>query len=236
MHHLIATSPKRVVDRLVLNLSPSSSTTTSPFSSSSSAAGSNIRTALLYGPMIYGLGVGPGNTRSIQLPTLAASTLHRGYAPYVGQGLNAWSHVHVSDVSALAVKLVHASMGEEDDGLWNKEGVYFPEADKVVSRHVLSPHASVYTCIYMYIYACVRACVSEANSIDLQNPRRKTRRGSNVAKPGPRRIDEKHHARCRGQTHPARLGAPRHQCADAGRPSPFAPGLETTRPKPRRRD
>ncbi|KAM3566518.1 hypothetical protein ARSEF4850_000562 [Beauveria asiatica] len=94
LREIISSSPKRVVDRLVTNLA---------------ADQPRARTAIIYGPMIYGLGKGPANQRSIQMPSLARATLKNGYAPHIGKGLNAWSSVHVSDIAQLVLKLIAAA-------------------------------------------------------------------------------------------------------------------------------
>ncbi|TQV95339.1 hypothetical protein V2A60_009628 [Cordyceps javanica] len=134
LHNIIASSPKRVVDRLVTNLA-----TSQP----------SARTAIVYGPIIYGLGRGPANQRSIQIPSLAKATLQNGYAPHVGKGLSAWSNVHVSDIAQLILKLVAASQ-EESSGsqkqqhpLWNKDGVYFADAGKIPFGEIARKLATV---------------------------------------------------------------------------------------------
>ncbi|OAA70113.1 NAD(P)-binding domain protein [Akanthomyces lecanii RCEF 1005] len=117
LRDIIASSPKRVVDRLVTNLS---------------ASQPSVRTAIIYGPIIYGLGNGPVNQRSIQMPSLAKATLQNGFAPHVGKGLSAWSNVHVSDIAQLVLKLVAASQHSTDQkSLWNKDGIYFADAGKI---------------------------------------------------------------------------------------------------------
>ncbi|KAJ3481890.1 hypothetical protein NLG97_g7706 [Lecanicillium saksenae] len=117
LHNIIANSPKRVVDRIVTQLH-----TTVP----------RVRTAIIYGPMIYGHGTGPVNQRSIQVPSLARSTLQHGYSPVVGKGLAAWSHVHVSDIAELILKLVTAAQQKDGEKpLWNADGIYFAEAGKM---------------------------------------------------------------------------------------------------------
>ncbi|KAJ6781674.1 hypothetical protein PWT90_01424 [Aphanocladium album] len=117
LRNIIANSPKRVVDRIVTQLH-----TTLP----------RVRTAIVYGPMIYGHGTGPVNQRSIQVPSLARSTLQHGYSPVVGKGLAAWSHVHVSDIAELILKLVAAAQKKNSEKpLWNADGIYFAEAGKI---------------------------------------------------------------------------------------------------------
>ncbi|OAA56849.1 NAD(P)-binding domain protein [Cordyceps fumosorosea ARSEF 2679] len=131
LHRIVASSPKRIVDRLVTNL----------------ASGQpRVRTAIVYGPIIYGLGAGPVNRRSIQIPGLARATLRNGYAPHVGKGLSAWSNVHVSDIAQLILKLVAASQdgsGSEPKPLWNKDGVYFADAGKIPFGEIARKIATV---------------------------------------------------------------------------------------------
>ncbi|KAF1734158.1 hypothetical protein CRV24_005693 [Beauveria bassiana] len=117
LREIIASSPNRVVDRLVTSLA---------------ADQPRARTAIIYGPMIYGLGKGPVNQRSIQMPSLARATLKNGYAPYIGKGLNAWSSVHVSDIVQLVLKLIAAAQDSNSQHpLWNKDGIYFADAGRI---------------------------------------------------------------------------------------------------------
>lgn len=105
---VIRSNPARTVDNLVLDQD------------------SAVKTALIPGPLIYGTGRGPINTRSIQGPESARYALQKGHAFTVGDGQAAWSNVHVSDVGALIVLLVEAAL-DGRQGLWNQEGIYFPE-------------------------------------------------------------------------------------------------------------
>ncbi|KAL4874366.1 NAD(P)-binding protein [Aspergillus karnatakaensis] len=114
IRNIISSSPKRAVDNLLLSLS---------------AKQSNIRTAIVYGPLIYGLGRGPVNRRSIQLPDLAKATLNLGHGVQVGKGLSCWSNVHISDLSQLVVRLVQEATCRQGEtpSLWNENGIYFAE-------------------------------------------------------------------------------------------------------------
>jgi hypothetical protein len=113
---IIENSPKRAVDNLVIVQDEE-----------------KVKTALIVGPLIYGIGRGPGNTRSIQAPEIARVTLklHEGFK--LGEGKNKWSNVHVHDLSDLIVKLIEAAENGKH-GLWNKEGVYFPENGLLVRK------------------------------------------------------------------------------------------------------
>lgn len=83
--------------------------------------------------MIYGAGRGPIKQRSIQIPDLAKATLQRGHGVHIGKGLSIWSHIHVSDITQLVLKLVAASQRSDGETpLWNKDGIYFADAGNLV--------------------------------------------------------------------------------------------------------
>ncbi|RAK89763.1 NAD dependent epimerase/dehydratase family protein [Aspergillus costaricaensis CBS 115574] len=104
-------SAKRVVDNLILSLTP---------------AANRPKTALIFPPIIYGRGRGPVNQRSIQIPELARVTMQRRSGIRVGKGEATWSNVHISDVSSIFVKLAEKALRDEEGDLWNKNGLYFP--------------------------------------------------------------------------------------------------------------
>lgn len=138
LHSIIASSPSRVVDRIVTQLH---------------ASQPHVRTAIIYGPMIYGHGTGPAHQRSIQIPSLAKATLENGYSPHVGKGLAAWSNVHVSDIAQLVVKLVAAAQEKESKKpLWNADGVYFAEAGKLVSISLNPFFYYIPGCFYLLFF------------------------------------------------------------------------------------
>ncbi|OBT82247.1 hypothetical protein VE02_09200 [Pseudogymnoascus sp. 03VT05] len=83
---IISNSPRRSVDNLVISQDPS-----------------RIKTALLICPLIYGVGRGPGNQRSIQAPEIARVSLKNKEGFKLGAGQNSWSNIHVNDLSDLYV-------------------------------------------------------------------------------------------------------------------------------------
>lgn len=93
-----------------------------------------VRTAIVYGPLIYGKGRGPVNQRSIQIPDLAKATLQHGHGLHLGRGLNTWNTIHISDLTALFVRLVVESSRASNPELWNENGVFFAESGKMVSQ------------------------------------------------------------------------------------------------------
>ncbi|UKZ75478.1 hypothetical protein TrVFT333_003164 [Trichoderma virens FT-333] len=68
-----------------------------------------VKIAILCPPLIYGKGSGPGNTETIQIPTLVDMTLRERFAPVVGDGKNEWDYVHIDDLGDLFVKLFDAT-------------------------------------------------------------------------------------------------------------------------------
>lgn len=111
---IIKASPARVVDNLVLAQDPSV-----------------VKTAVIPGPMFYGLGQGPVNVRSIQGPELAKYTLENGASFVVGKGDSTWSNIHIRDLGNLFTLLFKAA--GEGTGSWNENGLYFPENGAIVS-------------------------------------------------------------------------------------------------------
>jgi hypothetical protein len=118
IHDILAASPKRAVDHLVRGL-PSRNP--------------HVRTAIVYGPLIYGKGRGPVNQRSIQIPDLAKVALQHGRGVHVGRGFNTWSTIHIADLTNLFVRLVIEASRTSNMQLWNENGVFFAEAGKIVS-------------------------------------------------------------------------------------------------------
>lgn len=94
----------------------------------------DIKTALVFPPIIYGEGRGPINQRSVQIPQLAKSAIETRETVQVGKGESTWSNIHVGDVTDLFVKLIEkASEGAADD-LWNKNGLYFVANGQLVRQ------------------------------------------------------------------------------------------------------
>lgn len=91
------------------------------------ADGPKVRTAVVCPPTIYGLGRGPGNQRSHQIPELARSILELKKGFQVGEGGNLGPHVCIHDLSDCYVKLVEAAVEGGGNATWGKEGYYFAE-------------------------------------------------------------------------------------------------------------
>lgn len=95
----------------------------------------SVKTALVLPPIIYGKGEGPGNQRSIQIPSLARLTLEKGHVVRAGRGLNRWGSIHVADVARIFTGLaLEASKGNQDDALWNDNGIYLANSGEMVGH------------------------------------------------------------------------------------------------------
>lgn len=112
---LVRASPARVIDNLILD-----------------QVSSKIKTALVPGPLIYGKGRGPGNTRTIQGPCIADYTIQNGESFQIGQGENVWSNIHIADLGKLFALLLNAAV-DGTEHIWNDEGILLPENGSMVS-------------------------------------------------------------------------------------------------------
>lgn len=115
-------APHRNIDKIVLG-----------------ANSSAVRTAVIAPPTIYGIGKGPVNTRSIQVPDMAAFTLEKGFAPSLGAGKTEWDNVHVHDLGKIFVSLVEATQDPErsaDPELFGPRAYYFARGGEHVWSEV----------------------------------------------------------------------------------------------------
>ncbi|KAF4120786.1 Nucleoside-diphosphate-sugar epimerase [Geosmithia morbida] len=96
-----------------------------------------VKTAIVFPPIIYGKGDGPVHRTSIQIPSLARVTLERGHGVRVGAGENRWGHVHVADVARIFTGLAEAAaVGRDDASLWNDDGLYLASTSDVSFAHL----------------------------------------------------------------------------------------------------
>jgi len=103
-------APHRTVDKIII-----------------AADGTNVRTAIVCPPTIYGVGRGPGNGRGHQLYELARCTLEKKSGLMIGSGYTYWTNVHVYDMSNVYLRLVEAAAKGGGKATWGKEGYYFTE-------------------------------------------------------------------------------------------------------------
>lgn len=99
---------------------------------------STIETALVFPPIIHGVGEGVVNQRSIQIPELARVTLEKGHGVRVGPGLSRWGNVHIRDLGRLFGALVEAATKPKGDSkLWNDDGIYLTGVGEIVSFQMI---------------------------------------------------------------------------------------------------
>jgi nucleoside-diphosphate-sugar epimerase len=77
-------------------------------------------------PTIFGLGTGPLNKWSVQLPAIIANALERRQVKVLGEGQTVWTHVHIEDLTDLFVLLARKILGGENIPSGRK-GIYFCE-------------------------------------------------------------------------------------------------------------
>ena len=110
---IIRNNPKRIVENILISQP------------------AQVRTAFLVIPLIYGKGRGPGNQRSIQAPEIARCTIKLGHGFRLEAGQNAWSNIHIQDLSNQLVALTEAALNQRED-LWSENGIYCLENGKMV--------------------------------------------------------------------------------------------------------
>ncbi|CAF2420325.1 unnamed protein product [Rotaria sp. Silwood2] len=58
-----------------------------------------LKAVIVLPPLIYGIGTGPFNRTSVQLPALIRAALKRHKAEMIGSGQATWNNVHIADLS-----------------------------------------------------------------------------------------------------------------------------------------
>jgi len=85
-------------------------------------------------PNIYGLGSGPFNRHSVQIPALIKGMIKAGKAITVGKNLNIWNNIHIDDLANFYVLLLEKALeGKASTGY---DGWYFCESGEHVWRDV----------------------------------------------------------------------------------------------------
>ncbi|KAI1266050.1 NAD dependent epimerase/dehydratase family protein [Xylariaceae sp. FL1019] len=85
-----------------------------------------VKTLVMMAPMIYGVGTGLFNKRSVQIPAFIHTALDNEQAVVIGEGVGSFDHVHVQDLAELyeilAVKILEGNGKELPSG---KKGIIF---------------------------------------------------------------------------------------------------------------
>ncbi|TGJ85975.1 hypothetical protein E0Z10_g2776 [Xylaria hypoxylon] len=92
---------------------------------------SGVKTLIIGPPLIYGLGRGPVNQRSIQAYNMAKFTIENGFAPVMsGEGSPEWDNVHIHDLGKFFTLAVDAALDPEKKNnpeIFGTHGYFFLE-------------------------------------------------------------------------------------------------------------
>lgn len=108
-------APHRDVDKVVLD-------------EVSKGSSGKVKTAIVCPPVVYGLGRGEGNQRSMTAYWAAQYFMTRKKGFVVGKGENIWNTVHIQDLSDLYLRLGEAAVSGGGQATWGQEGYYFSES------------------------------------------------------------------------------------------------------------
>lgn len=81
-------------------------------------------------PTIFGIGTGPANKLSIQIPALIRRSLQYDQAVVVGDGAGEWDHVHIADLADLFEIVLEKVLSGEDSVPRGEEGLLFAETGR----------------------------------------------------------------------------------------------------------
>ena len=72
-----------------------------------------IDTYIICPPLIYGVGAGPFNRSSIQIPEMIRTSLKYGKSVHVGKGENVWSNVYIEDLANFFILILEKALTDE---------------------------------------------------------------------------------------------------------------------------
>ncbi|KAL1792261.1 hypothetical protein ACET3X_010012 [Alternaria dauci] len=85
-----------------------------------------VKTVVLMPPLIYGVGTGLWNKRSLQVPRLVQAAITEGQAIVVGEGQGVWDNVHIEDLAGLYELILIDIVSRDGASLpTGKQGVVF---------------------------------------------------------------------------------------------------------------
>ncbi|OGM46626.1 NAD dependent epimerase/dehydratase family protein [Aspergillus bombycis] len=89
----------------------------------------SVKTTIIMAPTIFGIGTGPVNRLSIQIPTLIRRALQYGHAVVIGDGQAEWDHVHIADLVTL-FELVLVKVLKGENVPYGAQGLLFAETGR----------------------------------------------------------------------------------------------------------
>ncbi|KAE8138874.1 hypothetical protein BDV38DRAFT_291899 [Aspergillus pseudotamarii] len=85
-----------------------------------------VATYVIMAPTIFGIGTGPFNKWSVQLPAIIADALKSQHVKVIGNGQTIWTHVHIEDLTDLFALLLRKIL-DGSDLPSGRRGIYFCE-------------------------------------------------------------------------------------------------------------
>jgi nucleoside-diphosphate-sugar epimerase len=89
-----------------------------------------VPTTIIMAPTVFGIGSGPVNKLSIQIPTLIRRSLQYDQAVVVGDGAGEWDHVHIADLAELFELVLEKVLSEEESIPSGEDGLLFAETGR----------------------------------------------------------------------------------------------------------
>jgi len=86
----------------------------------------HFNSVIICPPTIYGLGIGPFNKHSVQIPMWIRAYSKVGHVATVGKGENYWNDVHIEDLADFYVLVLEKALAGEVE--FGKNGWYFCES------------------------------------------------------------------------------------------------------------
>jgi len=73
----------------------------------------NVPTTIIMNPLIYGVGLGPYNKLSVQIPAVIRCGLKNKVVEVIGEGKGVWDYVHLADLTKLYLTVLLRVLGEQ---------------------------------------------------------------------------------------------------------------------------
>ncbi|KAJ5128618.1 hypothetical protein N7448_002334 [Penicillium atrosanguineum] len=90
----------------------------------------DIKTTIIMAPTIFGLGTGPVNQLSIQIPALVRQSMEYDQAVVISDGAGGWDHVHIADLAELFEIVLVAVLKGDEDVPYGATGLLFAETGR----------------------------------------------------------------------------------------------------------
>ena len=114
-----------------------------------------VPTYIVMAPTIFGLGTGPFNKWSVQLPAIIADALQSQHVKVIGDGQTTWAQVHIEDLTDLFILLVRRIVDGEHLPS-GRQGIYFCETGEHTHLEMAQRLADAAVQLGLFSWADVR--------------------------------------------------------------------------------